>query len=1836
MRAALLFVALAACGQSSKSEIQVSSYSPQGSVDSAESITIRFDKPVVPETMVAKEPGNVIAVKPEFAYKAYWFDRKTLVIDPVGKLASSTKYSVALVGALGKQSGNFKLDFVHDPLVVEGVWGVDADMLSPDGSLPISFNQPVQIDSAAKHCKLAGSEGEIGLISTTTAEPATQVSLAMAKKLTPGGEYTLTCEGLTGAGGNTPMAKPYSLTVHVRPLLGVTSMMPAGVDVPADEATLVFTFSTPVTLDVVRKAITSRPRIKNLSEGFLSGDGTEYKVTTDLDTETDYKITIGKMTDTFGQELAKPVVHEFRTGNALPRLSMERGIFAVEASAKGYPVWSRNVGKFDLECAAIPKERIVNVLTTDMNYDPWGGNNDDQPIDWKTLKVKAKKSTHKTAGKNKWRLNELELGTLCGGDQRGVFLAEVRSDEVQPNSNGWWQPRRNRVLANVTDMGVLIKTGVSSGLVWVTSLSTGEPVAGAKVTVFTPQGKAAFTDVTNADGLIRTPGSAVMKGQKPAANPDEEEYADWDSYRAQRMIAVVEKAGDMAIVDGNWSNGIQLWNFGVKEDRLGGVTKIRGFIQSDRGLYRPGEEVHFKGLAREIVTGRSPRVPVKTAVAIEIQDSRGEVVSKQKTKLSDFGGFAWDLKLGEEAALGDYYVNATVADQVFREKFTVEEFRPASFEVKLKSRKENPRPGERLTFELETKYLFGSPNANAKVEWGLRKREHQIRFPGFEMYSFSSNPRAWWWYERNDDYGEFIADGDGETNAQGKLVVAARDSATKFEGPVDYILSANVTDASDQTMGKSVVVTAHKTAFYLGVHANEYVQAVGMPFGVNVVALDPAGKQVATKAKLSFIQTKNSCNWTDMGPRGTWSCTSKDFNMEEREIDLAAAGSHTERIFPKEPGDYVVKVEAKDAAGNAVVTASELWVIGKGEAFWSGDEGDRMSLVASKQTYVPGETARLVAMSNIHKPTALITVERDGIIDARVKKLDSAAEGVELVIADAWAPNVFASVALVSGRHGEGDKNRPMFKMGIAELKVSSAHKELAVGITLDKAEVRPGEKVSGKIRVTQAGAPVKAEVSLSAADEGVLQLISYETPNPMKTFYAVFGLGVDAGTNWNRVARLADPEAGDPDIGGDAASSLTGQRIRSKFVSSAFWAPMLVTDDNGEIAFSFTAPDNLTAFRLMAVAADVTDRFGAGELRLTVNKPLMAAPALPRFLRSGDAVSVGMVLHNNTPNAGTATVTAMASGVTMSNVRQTVQVPANGSTRVRFGAKASEAERAIFQFSVTMGKETDDVKVAIPIERPRVIERRTIVEKALHDGEEWKGTLDIGADVLRRESRLVVTVDKTGLGELGPSLRSLVEYPYGCLEQTMSKFVPLVAAKDIAKSLDDAALQGTRAQQFIRAGVQKVMRHQQADGNFSLWPQSQTYPHLTAYALWGLTVAEKAGEKVPASVFDNGIAALQTWSQSAVKPDGEGATVAMAAYVMALRGKADSALNARLYAIRTGLPKWGQAFLLRALKLSKAPQEQVYELEKIVSSGVTVTGSSALVKETSSAYEYGHYMNSDVRATAMTLAALVEVNPNSALIDPLVAGLKAQRDKGGAWSTTQENLWSLVALAEYGRKGAKGDATVTITSGGKQIGKKKITNSEIFTMQLPLGAADDLAIKVDHGAHVSARVTEARVDAGKSVSAGFTLERTYTDTAGKPITTVKAGEIVKVHLTLSASEARKWVALVDPLPAGFEAINDKLAAGGTATNGQTAKDPDDWQTRRQHWINAVTWDHQEMRDDRVLWFADNMAAGNYELEYEVRATIDGTFAVMPATIEAMYAPEVRARTATSTFTVTK
>lgn len=1831
-------------GAASDRTLVVTSYAPEKSSPGDAPIHIQFDRPVVDEAEVGAPLAAVPAtLAPAVAVTAHWRDRQTLVLTPSTELSASTRYHLTLTGELAARTGGFAWSFVSRPLVVEGVWGVDPGKLPAEPELPLHFNQPVEVADVLARCSVRTASSErIELLSDDT-ETANSVTVRPATRLAQGASYTLVCAELGGAGGDATLEEPYVAELATYPALSVASLSPNGWDVPADEVDFEVRFSTPVTLESARKHVSIRPRVAGFDNGWLDATGTRYRVTSNLKTETDYTVRIAaEMTDVYGQVLGgKGRKHGFHTGDAQPRLTLETGIYAVEAASDGYPVWTRNVSSFDVECAAVPANKVVALLTSGMDYDPWYDASDAE-IDWKKLGLRRKSEKVRIdQPKNKWHLTNLELEDLCGGTgKRGLYMAALSSKDVKldPDNEYRYRPSR-RVLANVTDLGILTKAGTASGLVWVAALSTGKPVANAQVSLYTPQGRLAFSGKTDKQGILRTPGTTRLLRQPGARDKDdfeEDPEEDFWSYRSQRLIVVAEHAGDMSVVDGNWANGIQTWNFGVPEDRRSGTTRVRGFIQSDRGIYRPGEKVHFKGLVREIEVGKAPRVPAKARAEITIEDSRGTTLYQKKKKLTRFGGFSFDLPLSVDASLGDYYVTAKVKGQTFRERFQVEEFRKVSYEVALSGGERHARLGGKFAFSLDADYLFGAPVKNAAVQWSLQRRPHHVRFASYAQYEFADwASRGEYYFRRYEsDYPSYIADGQGTTDGKGKLRIKVRDPQTNFDGPQDYIVHASVTDDTDQTISKTAVVTAHKSDFYLGIHTQEYVQAVGMPFAVNVVALSPEGKRVATKATLSLIRQDYQCTYAG-GYRRYQTCESVHKLDSTRTVDISDSGAAVERIMPTQPGEYVLRVEATDARGTKIAASDYVWILGKGQAFWSGDESARMTLISSKPSYEPGETARLVPRTNLTNAHALVSLERNGILDAFVVAMPEPNKGIEIPLADLHAPNVYASVAMVSGRSGAGDAHRPRFKMGIVDLPVSARSNQLEVAVETDRAEYQPGQTVTGKLVVTAGGKPVAAELSLSVADEGVLQLIAYKTPDPMLTFYKSWGMGIDNSTNWNRIARIEDPSVLDPDEGGDAGSE-AGQKVRSNFVSSAYWKPHLVTDENGEAGFSFVAPDNLTAFRLMAVAADEGSRFGSGERRITIKKPLLAKPVTPRFLTSGDRAEVGVVVHNYTGAAGTATVKARVRGVKLtSRSSRKVKLAADGSARVMFTVEAGDVDAARFTFAVAMDAHRDALALDVPVGRGLAVENRVVARGEIADGAPainvpvaWR------SDAVGDASYLVVSADRTGLAELEPSLRYLVEYPYGCLEQTLSRFVPLVKVRDLADSLGMASLKGPKMGTFIGAGVAKVIRHQHADGHYSLWPSGATYPHLTVYATYGLLEARSAGVRVPQKPIDDGVAAIRTWANSAerpLSPGGESATMAMAAYLLAEAGAPDHGLNARLYAARTSLPRYGQAFLLRALHRSKAPAEQITAVKDDLLAAARPAQKGLVIRETMG--ELHHYMNTDARTTSIALSALMEVEPANSQIDALVEGLKSERGPGGRWQNTQDNLYALVALADYARGKSKGASTLTLTVDGKRA-VHRIDGGAVFTARHALGTLrpGSVTIEADGGVRYSVQLAEARRDpAAAATDHGFAVTRTYLDPeSGAALTSVRAGQLVKVRVTVTSPDDRSFVAVVDPMPAGFEAVNTRLATSQQAP----ARYAGHGYRHSSRWNYG--WTHTELRDDRVHGFADRMRAGDLVLEYLARATIPGDFRAGPATAEEMYSPAVNGRSAAQTVTVVR
>lgn len=1834
---------LAACGSKSKkpAELTVTSYAPDGaSYEAAPSIQLQFGAPVVPEEQVgAKLDDLPIALEPAIALEAHWLDRQTLVAVPTAELAASTRYKVSLRGPLSKRTGDFTFSFVQMPLAIQGVGGETLDRLPSKPNLALQFNQKVAAGAVLERCRLRvpGSKDAIAL---ETPDPELEESAIVVSPKTPlaqGGDYELVCEGLTGLGGNAPMAEAFVQALHTYPAFAVTELLPAaGNAVPADEVSIELTFSNPVDLEAVRSHVSLDPPTPGIAEGWMDGDGMHYKVTLNLETTTEYTLTVaGGLTDTYGQKLAAPFTHSFETSDARPSISMETGIYALETVATGYPVWSRNVASYDVECASVSKAQVTKVLTSPIDYGGW--HQSEEALEWEKLGLAEKVDNIKIENaKNKWHLDHLDLGKVCGAGSRGrgVYLTQVRSEDVVPDPNREWSYRPyQRALINVTDLGLFLKVGDGSGILWVTRFSDGQPVAGARVTTYNKAGKRTFTGTTGADGLVRLPGRPTLlppdKKKQAEEEEGEYEYAYGNSgHSAERVIAVVETADDYAVVDGNWTDGIEAWNFGVSQQSSAEAVSVRGFIQSDRGIYRPGETVHFKGLVREVAVGKPPAVPQRKNIQVTVESSRGSTLLERQLTLSSFGGFHFDLPLTADAQVGDYHVKATLGAHTFRESFSVEEFRAVSFEIDVGTPRRHTRMREPIAVDVAARYLFGEPVANGEVKWNVERRRHRVNIPKFAGFAFSDYAAegSYYWYQPTTEYGLPLVNGDGVTGKDGKLRFTVNDPADGTTTPHDYVIEVTVKDPTDQAVQKSVVVTGHQSDHYLGLRNKDYVSKVEDPLEVEAVAVSPTGEPVAAKGTLSAIRSSYECKYEAAGYRSYPRCERKETLVTSREITMAASGPKSESLRVTQPGSYILRLEGTDARGNKIASSTYAWVTGAGGFGWGDSEENRMTLIASKPSYEPGETARLVPQSSLEGAVALVTLERGGILDARVQRLSSASEGIDVALSDVHAPNVYASVAMVRGRTGPKDQERPRFQMGIAELKVSSASKRLAVKVTTDKDTYQPGETVTGTIRVTSADAPVRAEVSLSVADEGVLQLIAYQTPDPMPRFYANWGLGVDNASSWSHLARLNDPSDVDMEYGADYEGGAEPGRVRSRFVSSAYWAPALVTNERGEIPFSFESPDNLTAFRLMAVAADEGARFGSGEHRITIKKPLLAKPVLPRFFTAGDRGEVGVVIHNYTGADGTVEVTAKAEGAKLQKDKESVKIAAGDSARIRFPVRVGDGKDASFEFSATMGAHSDALRMLLPVNRPYIYQRKVLARGELgKDGKmRFELPLSWDAELVARDSVVTITVDRTGMSDLEPGLRYLIEYPYGCLEQTLSRFIPLTKVKDLARSLELAELDKTKLDDFVRAGAAKVARHQDLDsGHFMLWPGGEPYPHLTVYALYGLNEAKRARVRVDEKAMARGLEAMRDWARSTermISESGEVGTMAMAAYLLAELGQPDTGLNARLVEAHRALPRYGQAFLLRALHLAKAPAEQRQAVEAALLEGVDGSGATAIVKETR---PDAYYMDSDVRSTAIALSALLVANPGHPLVPKLAEGL-LQAQSGGRWSNTQENLYALVALADYARRLTQGKATVTVSKGKERELRRRIEGNEAMVLRRSVRNLDKgpVVIETDGPVRYVVRVDEARkIKADAPVSDGFTVTREYLDPGtGRPLTRFKAGALVHVKVTVDVAEDTNYIAVVDPLPAGLEVVNPRFAT-------VTAKVKEEDEEERSPWDDEPdTWTYRELRDDEARAFADHLSQGEHTFEYLARATLPGEFLVLPARAEAMYKPERNGR----------
>lgn len=1845
----------------------------------AKRIDVVFDRSMVgPEALGAalKPESAPFRLTPEVPGTLRWREDRRLSFEPAEPLPRSTAFVVTVpkgtrapddVGLREAHEHAFETERLT--LATELV----RDFKLPDPKrwatstqkLKLSFNQPVAPPRVVSGCRFSSADGALNVgVELVAGEgaPREQLEVSPREALRADTAFRFACDSsLAPVEGPLPLATVEQAAVaqaageangeaptgrldfRTFGPFRAEGISPSGQAVSPDETKVAVRFSTPPVLLEPGHPIQVSPRPEAVSE-LASVNGSELVTrVTGLAPHTEYTVSVpAGIHDAFGQRLAEPFTARFTTGSVVPGYALDTGSWSVEASREGYVAWTRNVASVEVLAASLSEEQLFSVLPS-LNW--W----DREAVDLAGSKLPFVKKVLQPQGEpNRWNqllLSPKELLGDAAGKGRFHYLASRSPqvmDQYETDDNGKPLPQGYReVLLNVTNLGVTSKLSGNSGLVWVTRLSDGAGQPGAEVVVRERSGAVLWRGTTGADGTVSLPGRAALLGKLPGKSAAQPEGMEEEMEGGELRLLIFARHGDDAtFVDPDAAGRFSSWSFGVQNDTVPKELALRGFLHSDRGLYRPGDTVHLRGLARLLKLNGGLFVPAQAEAEVTVSDPRDQELVRRKIPLSRFGGFSFDHVLSEVAPLGDYRIRARLPHGEFSETFTVEEFRPATFEVELTAQQQQAFAGEPLSLSSLGRYFYGAPVRSADVALRVHSRARDVQFSGYEDYSFMHQPSR---YESTRPYGEeaFITEQTSKLNAEGRAKYEVPLPAEQFVSPSTLLISATVQDETNQTVSANLTLPLHQTRMYLGVDSGGWVAEEKKPQRVRFVALSTDGRPVSAATKFSVEKQSWSCAWERWGYLGSYRCEPKPELVSAGPLSIKASGPLEHSVTYPGPGEYLLKLEGVDAQNRPVRASRSVWVYGSGESEWRADDSGRFKIIADKKEYRVGDTAKLILQAPTRGARALITVERDGVLSRR--SLPELVEGqaIEVPITEALAPNAFVSVLLTRGRAGEGVRGLPKTTMGLVELAVSHSDKRLSVQVLTDAGEYRPGRPVTARLRVTDmSGKPVQAEVALAAADEGVLSLINFKTPDPMATFFAPWGLAVKTASQYERLTQLPAPDQERYVTGGDSAG-MPGS-FRARFRATAYWNPSIVTDASGEASVTFDAPDNLTAFRLMAVAADAADHFGSGERRFVVNKPLQLISALPRFLSVGDRLEAAAMLTNDTGADGVAKVRFFADGAVVGDPRsggiqltKEVHLPASGRQRVAFPVTAQVAGSARFRFAASLASHEDGLEVSLPVHQPSPAERELLSEGATQKSVNVAVRFPDG--VLPGTARLEIAVDPDGLAGIEDGLRDLVQYPYGCLEQTTSRLIPLVAARELTRSLRLPELEGDKLDRFIRIAIAKITRYQTSSGGFGMWPGSEPDAYLTAYALWGLKLARDAGYELDTAAVQRAIDYLR--QQLVMEPNqgprrsvaGELSSRAFSLHVLALLGQPEPAATTALVASADAMPHFGQAFLAQAVAAAVGPaHESVSALLARFKSTPRSQGVGELVKERPDS-DLEWYYSTHVRTSAIVTDTLLALRPDDARLPALIRGLLAERRASGSWYTTQENLYALVALTRYAKAQAGKSATVQVKRGDATLLSERLAGDGLGRLRQLDVAVDPsdvtpVTVTASEGtAHYRIRTRYRRDSAHQPAeNKGLDVRRVFLDPeTGAVLDQAREGQMVRVQLTLSSPAQQSHVALSDYLPAGLEPINARFA---TVPNNLPQDDPD--------WYHRLWLSHRELGDERVDAFVEWLPARSGSFEYLTRATSVGKFVVPAATAEKMYDPDVSGRTALRSFEV--
>jgi len=1407
----------------------------------------------------------------------------------------------------------------------------------------------------------------------------------------------------------------------------------------------------------------------------------------------------------------------------------------------------------------------------------------------------------------------LDWNEILGAQRSGAVL--LTAESIDP-VNAAGKRVGAQAFIQLTDLGAVWKRDSAGTFVHIFSLATGRNLAGVKLRLLDKAEKQLAQAVTDPSGNGRLP------------KPDDEAEPRW--------VQAIHHDDSHLIAIFNGENDVPLYRLGLPETSLGSsegeeeVEREEVFLFSERGVYKPGDTLHLKGLAR-VPNDKGARVAAGKRLAITGTDARDREFFRKEITLSEFGSFAEDIIL-PAGTLGKYRISAEslVEDETFSGKlaFQVQEYRPNAFEISIPPPPAVSGPAE-LEFPIQAKYFMGAPLSRAKVTWSLVARDQPFKAEGLETYAFCDAIENFQLQNALDHTSQFNAQGTADLDPTGAATVRTQFPLNpKAPQPRAAKLLCEITDLNQQTVSQSVDFVRQSSDYYFGLHRFDAVMKEGEPLPIELIAVRPDGKPLAepAKATLQITRIEWQTNRLD-GAGATAEFESKPVLQVqwEKEVTLSPGLGADRRPIPAtpepvvagKPGEYLLTAIGRDAGGNEIRTSMSFEVAGPGSATWDYRNSYAIDVSSDKESYEPGQTATLLVKTPI-AGEALVTVEHGHVVRSFVAQLSGNAPSIKVPIAEGDAPNVFVSVMVLRGAKESPRKIKtPEYRIGYCQLKVSRPREKLNVQVRMSAPAVKPGDKIAidGTVRDFSGKPVADAEVTLYAVDEGVLSLTAYKTPDALTFFNQLRHLGVNTSLSLPTMLREDSVESDFANKGyliGDGKggpAALPG--LRTNFIACAYWNGSLRTNATGQVRAEFAAPDSLTRYRVIAIATTKASRIGAGESAFEISKPIMLEPALPRFGNVGDKITLRAVVHNKTDLAGDAEIEMQLDATARAGEsKKRVTVAAGTSVAVDFPIEFVSIGSAKWRWQVAFkasdGKTEfrDAVQSELKVGYPTALVREVTTKRIEQKEAELARIAD--PQILEGSGEAKIALANTRTIELHEAMKQLLEYPYGCVEQTTSSLLPWLTVRDLRGTFPELAKPDREVAKAVNHGIDLLLSMQTTEGGLSYWPKGKE-PMLWGSAYGGLafTLAGKAGFKVP----EDNATKLFNYISAQLRGTAEDATGyglsdrCLAVYSLALAGKAEPAYHELLFKKRDKLSSEDRALVALAVLESRGPASMVDELLR------TPIDEGKYVEQ---------WFGSPTREYALNLFAWTRHQPRAPQVDELATELFTRRSNGH-WGTTQGNAWAMLALSSYLRAVEKGDPSSRGEIRWKaakqpfELTKARPLASTVFPIVPQIGDAPIIVSKT--GGQIFSEVTvEARprlVEQPRQ-DRGYGIARKYArvEDNGKltPATALQVGDRILVTLDLEVRRRATYVVIEDPLPSVFEAINPEFKSQEVAAG----------ETLGSSWISS----HQELRQDRAVFFADLLHPGRYSLRYLARVVAAGDALAPSAKIQEMYHPE--------------